>query len=590
MSLLLDAMGQGVQTIQAANEGLETAGELLSQMKAVVEQAQNTEINLLAKVSTEEELLNAIESGKKGFIVIEGTINLSDNTSLKLADGQSLVGARYFDKNAAETTINFNFDGKIENGIEVGNNSIVSDLNINLVTNTRLGEGGVEKAVIYANQKKNVQFSNLNINTDTTAANEAKGFFSIELINSSGEITNNININTKGNNTRGIYATNESNLTIKNAAINAYAEGSGAYLLQSYKNSVINVMENSEINLQTSYQAVYIYNNGEINFYDNSRLNVMNGGIYGSQGTNVISFNDNSQINVKDSNTIFRLDVIIKDKAKVNLIGSVYNSRIYLQSKEAMLNIDAATPFSGTTYISAVSGAKFATRSGLYTALNNINEMLYNSTNLSQNFGLDAGQPVSIEQSISDMFDDFKTHMEANHIETQAAELKENDYQLSLYQKQFNEALSQYDMLINDSSYKGINLIKEGVLKINFNEDKSSNLLISGVNVTSENLGLEKAEWKTIQSVQNTLDKIQEAKEKLRAAASELGNYYSIITTREDFTNRLINVLEEGADKLTLADMNEESANMLSLQTQQLLAINSLSLSSQASQSILKLF
>ena len=90
--------------------------------------------------------------------------------------------------------------------------------------------------------------------------------------------------------------------------------------------------------------------------------------------------------------------------------------------------------------------------------------------------------------------------------------------------------------------------------------------------------------------MQTTLDKIQEAKEKLRTAASELGNYYSIITTREDFTTRLINVLEEGADKLTLADMNEESANMLSLQTQQQLAINSLSLSSQASQSILKLF
>ena len=48
--------------------------------------------------------------------------------------------------------------------------------------------------------------------------------------------------------------------------------------------------------------------------------------------------------------------------------------------------------------------------------------------------------------------------------------------------------------------------------------------------------------------------------------------------------------MEEGADKLTLADMNEESANMLALQTRQSLATNSLSLASQASQSILKLF
>ena len=76
----------------------------------------------------------------------------------------------------------------------------------------------------------------------------------------------------------------------------------------------------------------------------------------------------------------------------------------------------------------------------------------------------------------------------------------------------------------------------------------------------------------------------------LRSFVSELGSNYSILTTREDFTENLINVLEEGADKLTLADMSEESANMLSLQTRQQLATNALSLSSQASQSILKLF
>ena len=76
----------------------------------------------------------------------------------------------------------------------------------------------------------------------------------------------------------------------------------------------------------------------------------------------------------------------------------------------------------------------------------------------------------------------------------------------------------------------------------------------------------------------------------LRSFAAEYGNYYSIVTTRQDFTENLINVLEEGADKLTLADMNQESANMLALQTAQQLAVNSLSLASQASQSILKLF
>ena len=145
-------------------------------------------------------------------------------------------------------------------------------------------------------------------------------------------------------------------------------------------------------------------------------------------------------------------------------------------------------------------------------------------------------------------------------------------------------------MLINDSSYKGINLLKDDSLKINFNEDKSAHLLVRGMDVTSESLGLLSADWKKTSDVSQTLEQLSNAKNKLRSAASQLGNYYSIVTTRDEFTENLINVLEEGADKLTLADMNEESANMLSLQTQQQLAINSLSLASQASQAVLRLF
>ena len=72
------------------------------------------------------------------------------------------------------------------------------------------------------------------------------------------------------------------------------------------------------------------------------------------------------------------------------------------------------------------------------------------------------------------------------------------------------------------------------------------------------------------------MQELSEALTQIRQMSSELGNYYSIVTTRENFTQNLINVLTEGADKLTLADMNEESANMLALQTRQQLAVNSL--------------
>ena len=87
-----------------------------------------------------------------------------------------------------------------------------------------------------------------------------------------------------------------------------------------------------------------------------------------------------------------------------------------------------------------------------------------------------------------------------------------------------------------------------------------------------------------------SITELRSAISSLRSYTTDLGNNYSIVISREEFTENLINVLTEGADKLTLADMNEESANMLALQTRQQLAINSLSLASQASQSVLTLF
>ena len=91
-------------------------------------------------------------------------------------------------------------------------------------------------------------------------------------------------------------------------------------------------------------------------------------------------------------------------------------------------------------------------------------------------------------------------------------------------------------------------------------------------------------------TIDATITSIANATDYLRSYSTELGNNYSIIETRQNFTDALIDVLETGSDNLVLADMNEESANYLALQTRQQLAINSLSLASQSAQSILSLF
>ena len=160
------------------------------------------------------------------------------------------------------------------------------------------------------------------------------------------------------------------------------------------------------------------------------------------------------------------------------------------------------------------------------------------------------------------------------------------------YAAQFNEILAQIDDVAKDSAYKGINLLQENDLTVIFNEDRSSKLEVKGVDASSEGLGLSAArnDWQKDTDIDFAISQVESAISELRTMASDFGNNYSIVQTREDFTDNLINVLTEGADNLTLADMNEESANMLALQTRQQLAINSLSLASQASQAVLQLF
>ena len=157
-------------------------------------------------------------------------------------------------------------------------------------------------------------------------------------------------------------------------------------------------------------------------------------------------------------------------------------------------------------------------------------------------------------------------------------------------EQQYQNILSQYDSLIKDSSYKGVNLLQEQDLKVTFNESRSAWLDVKGKDASSAALGIKTVEWQTQEDVVAAVKELTGALNKIRSMSAELGSYYNIVLNRQDFTENLINVLEEGADKLTLADMNEESANMLALQTRQQLATNSLSLASQAAQSILRLF
>ena len=183
---------------------------------------------------------------------------------------------------------------------------------------------------------------------------------------------------------------------------------------------------------------------------------------------------------------------------------------------------------------------------------------------------------------------------------------------------QFNELRSQVDNLFEDSSFNGVNLLKNtstafspggDTLTVKFNEAADTaavnELVISGlttadftsivgtsVNVTQPGnanfFGSAGAGGVTVATA--AIEAIDSALVTVRQVAQEFGTNSALLEIRREFTENLINTLEGGASALVNADLNEESARLLSAQTRQQLGVVSLSIAQQSEQSVLRLF
>lgn len=157
---------------------------------------------------------------------------------------------------------------------------------------------------------------------------------------------------------------------------------------------------------------------------------------------------------------------------------------------------------------------------------------------------------------------------------------------------QFNTLRNQLDALVNDASFNGTNLLKTtGNLTVKFNEDNTSTLTISGVDLSSTGLGVT-APGNAFNDadIAATVLQLQTALTTLRTNASTFGTNATLVQTRSDFTLNLINTLQTASDSLVLADVNQEGANVQALQARAQLGISALNISGQQQSAILKLF
>lgn len=281
----------------------------------------------------------------------------------------------------------------------------------------------------------------------------------------------------------------------------------------------------------------------------------------------------------------------------ISLTASMRSNLLSLQKTSDLMSQTQERLATGNKVNSAIDNpSSYYTAQSLNNRASDLNALLDNM-----------GQAISTIQAADEGIEAITSFVEqAKAVATSALDSKDATERAE-YMKQFNEIRGQIDKLAKDSGYKGVNLIGGDSLTVTFNEDRTSAITITGKDASTDGLGIDEAkDWGKVadadagatteelaaqdKAINAAIDSVTKATSSLRSMSSDLGNYYSIVETREDFTENLVNVLEEGADKLTLADMNEESANMLALQTRQQLAINSLSLASQASQSVLNLF
>jgi flagellin-like hook-associated protein FlgL len=177
-----------------------------------------------------------------------------------------------------------------------------------------------------------------------------------------------------------------------------------------------------------------------------------------------------------------------------------------------------------------------------------------------------------------------------------------------IFASQYSTVMTQINQMAADSGYKGINLLQAGELTVEFAPtagqstlrltgfgDSSGVFNITGLTAEVSGAAANGANWVSSGSIstsaiQASINNLESAMGSLRTESKKLSNNLSIITAREEFSAQMINTLNDGAAKLTEADMNEEGANMLMLNTRQALGTTSLSLAGQAAQGVLRLF
>ena len=584
LSTLLDSIGQAISTLEVADEGITTLQEFVEQAKSIANSARDT-ANVASKAVSENVTFNSATAKTDLLTDMVANAAAGDNFTIRLGDATTMEGTSNVSADQTLEQIGIAEDGVVE--------MIVGDKTYEF-TFTAAASGITDATV-----DETTGVTKQSFGIDTTLED-----FMSEVVYTVGRKVLNAEVkegkltfNTLDNSSLVIRSTADfdSGKTAQAAAINGattakFASGN-ATGATSVSGASIDITVNGQV------QKVDISE-----FIDPTTGALVAGGDTGATTLKAV---------VEKINSTLGSEGIVAQVKGTNL-------EIYNKNNTATKPTVALTKgvINGGTGGNVTADASVATAAAAAAV----------STNFNKVFGFDEGYTVTITEGmtveqfrqavdglegISADFDS-KGHMvisgeqgddmvladsgDGNFIRSllggNVVSATNGSNERAKYAEQFDGVLDQIDQLVQDTSYKGINLLNGDDLTVVFNESRTSTLELKGVTFNSTGLGFtaSEAEWKDNANIDKSLDQITKATSLLRAQASEFGQNLSTVQIREDFTENMINNLQTGADKLTLADMNEEAANMLALQTRQQLGVNSLSMASQAAQSVLQLF
>ncbi|MBP1179753.1 flagellin [Methylobacterium sp. PvR107] len=264
---LLDGISNGVQAIQAANQGITSIQKLVDQAKSVANQALSTQITTTGTASTTYSTATATTVS----MYVNGSLKTAalattDSIDQAITKLNTAVGAGSFTKDTTGTKIVMNAQADVE--FKTSTDQTTLGFAGNSAAGTTYGTTGATAASVAQSADLSVsgvsarnslaqQYNSLLTQIDQLAQDSS--FNGTNLI--AGKGTNNnltINFNPKGNSNLQVTATDETSAGLNLSAITSTSGanvGQGNFLLNSDINSTLNTLTSASSQLRTDASA-----------------------------------------------------------------------------------------------------------------------------------------------------------------------------------------------------------------------------------------------------------------------------------------------------------------------------------------------